>query len=281
MLADLAGRRDIDFVRDFAARLPIFVICRILGVPPEDGDTIRELGGRILYPLNTGASPDDIRIGHAAAAAFKDYLRPFVDKARRDDDLDPTRDIVSAMVAAERKGSDVSETEILHMCILMLNGGHETTTNLMAVGLNALLQQPDQVEILRDEPDVIPAAIEELIRFVSPLQLQGRRTTKPVEVPSGRIPADTEVILGQASANRDERMFERPDMLDLRRQTNAHVAFGSGIHLCIGRPLARLEASIALPRFLQRFSHIERAGAPRFNHNARFRGLAALPLTIR
>ena len=280
LMEDVAEQGDLNFVRDFAFRLPIAVICRILGVPQEDGDHIHQLGARILYPLNPQVSDDAIANGHKATAAFKDYLRDYVKAARRRTDLDPAADIISALVAAERHGEQISEEEILHMCILMLNGGHETTTNLIAVSLHALLDQPDQLQLLRDEPEIVPTAVEELIRFVSPLQLQGRRTTRSVSLPSGVVPADTEVIVCQASANRDERAFADPNLLNLRRRPNPHVAFGAGIHVCIGRPLARLEASIALPKILKRFRRIERTGNPVFNHNARFRGLASLPLRL-
>ena len=280
LLAKAAEMKELDFIKDFAFGLPISVICRILGVPNEDGYYLHTLGARILFVLNPKVSPEDIAAGHAATTQFMEYLRPFIHAARTRADLDPTENIISAMVHAEKQGEEISEDEILHMCILMLNGGHETTTNLMGVGLNGLLDNPDQIGRWRDQPELLPTAIEELIRFVSPLQLQGRRTTREVKVPSGIIPADTEVVISQAAANRDERVFKNPDMLDLGRRPNAHLAFGAGIHVCIGRPLARLEASITLPKLLKRFSRIERNGSPEFNRNARFRGLARLPVLL-
>ncbi|ATE65234.1 cytochrome [Rhizorhabdus dicambivorans] len=280
LLANATEMRELDFVKDFAFGLPISVICRILGVPNEDGYYLHTLGAKILFVLNPHVSQDDIDAGHAATTQFMDYLRPFIHLARARPDLDPTDNIISAMVYAEKQGDEISEDEILHMCILMLNGGHETTTNLMGVGLNGLLDHPDQISRWRDQPELLPFAIEELIRFVSPLQLQGRRTTREVKVPSGVIPADTEVVISPAAANRDERVFDNPDGLDIGRKPNAHLAFGAGIHVCIGRPLARLEASIALPKILKHFSRIERSGTPEFNRNARFRGLARLPVRL-
>ena len=280
LLADAAEMVELDFVKDFAFGLPISVICRILGVPNEDGYWLHTLGAKILFVLNPNVSQQDIDAGHAATTQFMEYLRPFIHSARSRADLNPAENIISAMVHAETQGEEISEDEILHMCILMLNGGHETTTNLMGVGLNGLLDHPAQIRRWRAQPDLLPTAIEELIRFVSPLQLQGRRTTRDVKVPSGVIPADTEVVISQAAANRDDRVFENPDSLDLGRRPNAHLAFGAGIHVCIGRPLARLEAGIALPKLLSRFSHIERNGLPEFNRNARFRGLAHLPVRL-
>jgi cytochrome P450 len=280
LLDEVAERGTVDFVKDFAFRLPIAVICRILGLPEQDGDHIHQLGIQILFPLNPDVSADAVARGHQAAAAFKDYLRGHVEAARRRVDLDPQSDIISALVAAERRGEPISEEEILHMCILMLNGGHETTTNLIAVSIHSLLGQPEQLQLYRETPEIGSTAIEELIRFVSPLQLQGRRTTRPVSLPSGTIPSDTEVVICQASANRDERVFEQSDRLNLERRPNAHLAFGAGVHVCIGRPLARLEAGIALPKLLKRFRRIERTGTPVFNRNARFRGLSTLPLSF-
>jgi cytochrome P450 len=283
LLAEAAERRELDFVHDVAFRIPIAVICRILGLPREDGDRVHELGTRILYPLNPNVPQTAIEAGDRATEAFLAYLRGHVDRARWAPSTDgEPGDIIGALVAAERAGEEISEAEILHMCILMLNGGHETTTNLLAVSVHSLLDEPAQLEELRRHGDEIAAtAVEECIRYVSPLQLQGRRTTRPVTLPSGaELPAATEVILCQASANRDERAFEDPDRLDLGRKPNAHVAFGAGIHVCIGRPLARLEAAIALPRLAQKFARIERTAEPEFNRNARFRGLATLPVCM-
>lgn len=281
LLDETEERGEIDFVSDFAFRLPIAVICRILGVPGSDAARIHEMGARIIFPLNPAVSSEDIATGHQASEEFKDYLRPHLEAAKRRSDLDPTENILSAMVAAERGGAEMSEDEMLHMCILILNGGHETTTNLMAVSLHSLLDQPDALEDFRENPDIAPSAIEELLRFVSPLQLQGRRTTKSISIPSGEIAEGTEVILSQASANRDERVYDNPDQLNLRRRPNVHMAFGAGLHVCLGRPLARLEAMTALPRLLERFPRIERAGPHAFNRNARFRGLRTLPVTFK
>ncbi len=280
LLNEAAERRDLDFVGDFAFRLPIAVICRILGVPPEHGQRLHELGVRILFPLNPQVAPADVNAGHEAAARFKEFLADYLHTARARDVIDPGADVISALVSVERDGALITENEILHMCILILNGGHETTTNLIAVGLHSLLDQPDQLEILRRDPELAPIAVEELIRYVSPLQLQGRRTTREIAVPSGTLDAGTEIILCQASANRDERAFTDPERLDLERRPNKHVAFGVGIHLCVGQALARLEASIVFPRLLRRFRRIERNEVPLFNRNARFRGLAKLPLRL-
>ncbi|MCK9917455.1 cytochrome P450 [Microbacteriaceae bacterium K1510] len=282
LLDEVAKKREIDFVADFAFQLPVAVICRILGVPQSDAGLIQEMGRKILFPLNPKVDADVIAAGHKATADFKAYLLDFVRAARTKSNLDPRADIISALVVAERSGAQISENEILHMCIVILNGGHETTTNLISQSVNALLNDAAALAEVRDEKVDISAAIEELIRFITPLQLQGRRTTQPVVLESGNgeIPPNTEVILCQASANRDDRVFSDPDRLNLSRKPNSHVAFGGGIHVCIGRPLARLEASIAVPAFVRRFAAIERTGPANFNRNVRFRGLQAMPLRV-
>jgi len=283
LLDEAAERRELDFVPDFAFRVPISVICHILGVPPEDGGYIHELGARILFPLNPRVTSEAIQSGHEAAAEFSSYLAERIDHARRTDrsttDLPET--MIDALALAEAAGGAISRAEIIHMCILMLNGGHETTTNLLAVSVHSLLGAPEQLRDLRDHgQEIARTAAEECIRYVSPLQLQGRRTTQELTLPSGTIAPNTEVVICQAAANHDERAFAAPDVLDLRRHPNAHFAFGTGIHACIGRPLARLEAAVVLPALARRFGSIERSGPAVFNRNARFRGLASLPLSL-
>jgi cytochrome P450 len=283
LLDEAAERRELDFVPDFAFRVPISVICRILGAPPEDGRYIHELGARILFPLNPRVTDEVIRSGHEAAAEFSSYLAEHIQHARASGraEIDPPETMIDALVAAEAAGGVISDAEMIHMCILMLNGGHETTTNLLAVSVHSLIEDPEQLQDLRANGEEISrTAAEECIRFVSPLQLQGRRTTRAVTLPSGTIEPNTEVIICQAAANHDGRAFERPDALDLRRHPNPHFAFGTGVHACIGRPLARLEASVALPALARRFGKIERRGPAVFNRNARFRGLASLPLSL-
>ncbi|TQM01635.1 cytochrome P450 [Pseudonocardia kunmingensis] len=280
LLDEAEDRVELDFVDDFAARIPIALITRILGVPPEDGDLLRAMGLTVLLPLNPTVSPETVRAGHEGAAQFIDYLDEHVQRVRaKGVDGDPET-VLEALVAAHLDGDRVSIAEVVHMCLLLMNGGHETTTNLMAVGAHSLLDHPDQYCGLGAGTGLGDGAVEELIRFVTPLQLQGRRTTRPADLPSSGVtlPAGTEVILCQASANRDERAFDRPDVLDLGRRPNAHVSFGLGVHVCVGRPLARLETRIVFPRLAARFPGLQRAGDPVWNDNVRFRGLRSLPV---
>ncbi|WP_198527096.1 cytochrome P450 [Sphingomonas sp. Ant20] len=168
------------------------------------------------------------------------------------------------------------------MCIVTLNGGHETTTNLISQSIHFLMNDPASMRQLREGEVPLQTAFEELTRFITPLQLQGRRTTQNIELTSGNgtIPAGTEVILSQASANRDERVFEDPDKLVLGRRPNNHVAFGAGIHVCLGRPLARLEAPIAVAAVLKKLPNLTRNGDAKFHRNTRFRGLEQFPVKL-
>lgn len=281
LIGEVGEKRDIDFLHEYAARIPIAVICNILGIPQADAAMIQELGRRILVPLNAKVSKEIVEQGHEAVRVFTAYMTDFFVEARKRPEVDPELDVVSALIAAERSGGQISFEEMVHMCIMMLNGGHETTTNLIATSMHALLDDPEQMEVLRQEPEIIDTAVEEFIRYVSPLQFQGRRTTKQVETPAGTIGPNVEVMFCQASANRDERIFDNPERLNLRRKMKTpHIAFGAGIHICIGQPLARLEAKIALPAIVKRFKTIERTGTARFNPNPRFRGLEKLPVRL-
>lgn len=280
LLDELEGQREIDYVSDFASRIPIQVICDIFGVPRSDGPRIRDLGAQVLFPLNPAVTPEAISAGHAATAAFKAYLLEHFNEWRGRPLEETPSNIISALVKAERTGQQISEDEMAHMCILVLNGGHETTTNLIGLSTLALLRNRDQFDRMASDPAIVGPGIEECLRYVTPLQLQGRRTTREVKVPSGVIPENTEVVIAQASANRDDRIFADPEKFDLGRRPNPHLAFGAGIHVCLGRPLARLEAAIALPAITERFPRMDLASGLEFNPNARFRGIRKMPVSL-
>jgi hypothetical protein len=282
LLDELEDNNDVDYVADFASRIPIQVICDIFGVPRSDGPRIRDLGAQVLFPLNPAVSDEAIAGGHKATAEFKAYLLDYVNDWRSRPVEETPSNIISALVKAEKSGQQISENEMLHMCILVLNGGHETTTNLIGLSTLALIQNRDQFErMATDDASVVATGIEECLRYASPLQLQGRRTTREVPIPSGgTIAPNTEVIVAQASANRDERIFDSPEKFDLGRRPNPHLAFGAGIHVCLGRPLARLEATIALPAITKRFPKLDLREGLSFNPNARFRGIRTMPVTL-
>jgi cytochrome P450 len=278
LLCELAGRREADFVSDFALLLPTEVICMLIGLPFEDCHYLHELGEKIVNSLNPNLLPAEIAAAHITAKEFKDYLKPHLDRVRAQCAIDPGESLLHAFVSVERHGQNISENEIIHTCILMFVGGHGTTMNMLSSTLHLLLKNRDQLDDLKDNPEILDQAIDELLRFVTPIQLQGRRTTRAVSLPSGELSAGTEIVLCAGSANRDERVFEQPDRLMLRRTPNNHIAFGSGIHFCLGRPLARLITRAVFPRILMRFPRIERTGPAIYKKLPRFRSLSQLPL---
>lgn len=273
-------KKEFDFVADFAFQLPMLMICKILGVPKEDREQLHEWGARTMFCINPGVSREDIAIGHDAVGQFSAYLAEHLNERRSRETLNPDADVMSALAQAERDGAEVSEADLIHICVIILNGGHETTVNTMAVGLHSLLDQPECIAQYRNE-DVSKTAPDELIRFVTPIQLQGRRVTQSLVLPSGvTLPPETEVVLCPASANRDSEVFDAPNRIDLKRERNRHLSFGSGMHLCLGRLLAKMEVEIAMPKIWQAFRTVERLEDPVFNHNVRFRGLSSLKVTV-
>lgn len=281
LVDQLAEKGEVDFANGFALQLPTEVICLILGIPAEDGNALHAISEKVVNPLNPNLPEEEILEGHAATVAFRDYLLEHLKRLRVSGRFEGDESVLAALAAAERDGDEISEDEILHTAMLVFIGGHSTTTNMLAKSLHWLLGFPDQLLDLRRNPEILDRAIEELIRFVSPTQLQGRRTTREIRIPSGWLASGSEIILCPGSANRDETVFADPDRLNLRRDPNDHIAFGAGVHFCIGRPLVRLEMRSALTRILSRFESIERTGEARFRPLPRFRAMERLPLRFR
>ncbi|NBR61283.1 MAG: cytochrome P450 [Actinobacteria bacterium] len=280
LIIEIEKKRDIDFIQDFSSKIPVQLVCDIFGVPREEGPIIRDLGAQVLLPLNPTVSREVIDAGHIATQKFKDYLIQYINKWRALPTEETPSNIISALVAAEKRGEDISENEMAHLCILILNGGHETTTNLIGLSAFALMENPDQMTYMASDTANIPVAVEECIRYCSPLQLQGRRTTREVTVSTGSIAKNTEVIFSVGSGNRDERVFDQPNSFNLERKPNLHLAFGAGIHVCLGRPLARMELAIALPALAKRFPKMKLTEHPTFNKNVRFRGIKKMNVNL-
>src|SRR5262249_21244972 len=206
-----------------------------------------------------------------AVSEFLDYLRGLVVE-RRAHPGDFESDVLTRLTQGEIGGERLSESELLHNCIFLLNAGHETTTNLIGNGLHALLTHRDQLERLQSDPALIATAIEELLRFESPVQLNNRVTTGPIEIAGQSLPPGTFITLGVGAVNRDPAQFPDPDRLDVGRKPNRHVAFGQGDHACAGMNVARLEARIAISNIVARFPRMELAQAPERDRRIRFRG---------
>ncbi|MCX6050335.1 MAG: cytochrome P450 [Chloroflexi bacterium] len=264
----------VDLLHSFALPLPLIVISELLGIPTAD----RHRFHRWTKAIVKTPSPLNILLAMPSIAAFMRYLRQLLAQRR----IDPRDDLLTALVQAEEAGDHLSEDELLAMAFLLLIAGHETTVNLIASGTLALLQHPDQFDLLRRHPDLIRPAVEELLRFTSPVeQATERYAREEVSLHGVTIPRGALTLAVLASANRDEHIFERPDELDLTRDKNRHLAFGHGIHFCLGAPLARLEGQIAINTLVQRFPNLRLAVAPdqlRWRATPTVRGLEKLPV---
>ena len=268
-----------DLVADFAARIPVEVIGNLLDVPPTERGPLRDWSLAILGALEPAPDAAMLAAGNAAVTGFKDYLRGLVAQRRRHPG-DPHSDVLTRLIAGEVGGERLTDTELLHNCIFLLNAGHETTTNLIGNGAHALLTHRAQWQRLLDEPALLGTAVEELLRYESPLQLNNRLLTAPVRVGDVELPAGDFVTLAIGAANRDPAVFDRPHDLDVGRKPNPHLAFGQGHHACAGMNVARLEARIAFGRLLQRCPRLEAAGAAERETRIRFRGFKSLPVRL-
>ena len=277
-LIDAAERRGrMDLIRDYALPIPTTIISEMLGVPVSDRHRFHRWSQVIV-----ASAPSGWRMLRAipSAMAFLRYIRRLV-KARRSS---PRDDLVTALVHAEEVGARLDEDELVSMVFLLLIAGHETTVNLIGNGSLALLNHPHQMRRLREDPSIIKPAVEELLRFDGPLATATERYAREdVALGGTTIPRGALVYAVLGSANRDERQFPDPDMLDLTREPNRHLAFGLGIHYCLGAPLARLEGQIAIGTLLRRLPNLRLAippGALRWRRGLVLRGLAALPVEL-
>ena len=271
-IEDLSG---FDLMEAVAKPLPVIVIAEMLGVPPEDRARFRgwsDRRARILEPtIGAEEREDAVR----AADALDAYFAPIVEERR----ADPQDDILSGLAQAEEEGDRLDECEMLTMLRLLLIAGNETTVNLIGNGMLALLRHPEQLQRLRDDPSLIPSAVEELLRYDSPVQIDLRRVVEDCDVNGFPVKRGDDIVLLIGGANRDPEQFEDPDGLDVGRSESSHISFGRGIHACIGAPLARLEARIAIEMLLERFSSIRLSGPPpRFRGSIVLRGLESLPV---
>jgi cytochrome P450 len=266
----------LEVIADLAYPLPVTVIAEMLGVPPEDYQIFKD------WSATLAANLDPLRAGEMREAAFdardalSEYLSGIVEKRR----ARPRDDMISALLAVEESGDVLSHRELLIMCNLLLIAGHETTVNLIGNGLRALLTHPDQLERLRDEPDLIETAVEELLRFDSPVQLTGRVVSEDLEVGGVQMRPGHFVMVLLGAANRDPAQFPDPDRLDLARHPNQHLSFGRGIHFCLGAPLARVEGQVAIGSLVRRFPRLRLDGEPVQRDTVTLRGLESLPVAV-
>ena len=271
-----AGGRRMDLVEDFAFRLPVEVICDMLGIPPGDRAPLRRFSLAILGALEPVAGPERQAAGNAAVAEFSAYLdRLIAERGRRSTD---DHDILGTLIHGTVDGERLSHDELVQNCIFLLNAGHETTTNLIGNTVDALLRFPDQLARLKADPSLIKGCIEEGLRFESSNQLGNRRLAETLEIGGETLAAGTYIHIGIGAANRDPAQFPAPDRFDTAREPNRHFAFGSGVHMCLGSVLARLEGTIAIGRLVARLDGLARDGAFERGGRARFRGFTRYPI---
>jgi cytochrome P450 len=278
LLDRVAGARAMDVIADLAYPLPVTVICEMLGVPTEDHERIRQWSAdvaRSLDAIGPWAAPEVAERGRTSRRALAEYFRGLVAERRRQ----PQPDLLSSLIAAEERGDRLTEGELLSTCILLFVAGHETTVNLIGNGLLALLRHPDQLALLRGDPTVVPGAVEELLRYDSPVQRTARTTSEDVELGGRVIDKGSMVVAVVGAANRDPARFPEPDRLDVRRADTHHVSFGFGIHYCLGAPLARVEGQVAFATLLRRMPDLALdTDAPEWRESSVLRGLKALPV---
>ena len=273
-----AARGGLELIEDLAYPLPVAVIARMLGVPEADWPRFREWSRVLVASLDPLSIQESERVAEFRAAqdAISDYLAGVVALRRRE----PRDDLISALIAVEERGDALSERELLVMLILLLVAGHETTVNLIGNGVLALLRHPDQLALLRCRPELLESAVEELLRWDSPVQLTARVVGEDCELGGRALRRGELVMTLLGAANRDPARFPDPDRLDLARAPNQHFAFGRGIHFCLGAPLARLEGRVAIGSLVHRFPGLRLAGEPERSETITLRGLHRLPLAV-
>ena len=277
LLADTMARGEsgMDVIRDLATPLPVVVIAELLGIPAQDQGRFKQWSDRIAVVLDGTVRPDGLPEAVESAGELGEYLLHVIHARRRD----PRRDLISAMAGARTGEDALSDDELVANCTLLLVAGHETTTNLIGNGMLALLRHPEQLKYLCENPGAIANAVEECLRYDPAVQMTSRLPRVDVEFRGVCFSKGVEVGLILAAANRDPDRFEAPDRFDVCRRGAAHLSFGHGGHFCLGAPLARLEAEIALSSLLRRVPHIEleRQDLPRLP-GVVLRGLRSLPV---
>ncbi|MBR2563627.1 MAG: cytochrome P450 [Paenibacillus sp.] len=249
LLDNLPSQETMNLIDDFAFPLPIIVISEILGVPREDREKFRMWSNTVI----DASVAESAELFHQHEREFTEYLTDWFAKVRKE----PGQDLISQLVIAEEFGEQLTEKELLSVVALLIIAGHETTVNLIGNGILALLEHPEQRDLLIQQPELIHQAIEEMLRYNGPVEFSTSRwASEDIEFRGHQIAKGELVIVALDSANRDEEQFSDPDVFDIRREKSSHLAFGKGIHLCLGAPLARLEGEIAVSTLLKRFPNL-------------------------
>ncbi|WP_020119233.1 cytochrome P450 [Streptomyces canus] len=273
----LVARGGGDLLTDVAEPLPVAVIAEMLGIPETDRAPLRPWSADIcgMYELNP---PEDVAARAVRASVeFSDYLRDLIAERRKE----PGDDLISGLIAAHDEGDRLTEQEMISTCVLLLNAGHEATVNATVNGWNALFRNPGQLAALRADHSLVPGAVEELMRYDTPLQLFERWVLDDIEIDGTTVPRGAEIALLFGSANHDPEVFRDPERLDLTRTDNPHISFSAGIHYCIGAPLARIELAASMTAVLERAPTLALAAEPERKPNFVIRGLEGLAVEVR
>ncbi|CAM3948363.1 cytochrome P450 [Bacillus luti] len=277
LIREIERKGTLNLVDDYSFPLPIIVISEMLGIPKEDQAKFRIWSHAVIASPET---PEEIKEIEKQLSEFITYLQYIVDVKRKD----PKEDLVSALILAENEGHKLNAPELYSMIMLLIVAGHETTVNLITNTVLALLENPDQLQLLKNNPNLIDSAIEEGLRYYSPVEVTTARwAAEPFQIHEQIIQKGDMVIISLASANRDETVFENPEVFDITRENNRHIAFGHGSHFCLGAPLARLEAKIAITTLFNRMPELQIKGNReeiKWQGNYLMRSLEELPLTF-
>ncbi len=275
LLEQIPEPSHFDLIDTLAYPLPVIVMAELLGIPPQDRAQFKYWSDRRARVLEPTITPREIQEANRAAYELDEYFRGVI-KARR---LEPRDDLISTLVATEEAGDTLTQDELLVMLRLLLIAGNETTTNLIGNGMLALLRYPDQLQKLRQHPDLIDTAVEEMLRYDTAVQLDFRTALEDVEIGGQRITKGQGIMLLLGAANHDPEVFHAPEQFDITRREANHLSFGRGVHHCLGAPLARAEARLAFTGLLERFSDIRLLTEhPPFKDNVVLRGLQSLPI---
>ena len=272
LLDDLDGEERFDLIEKFAYPIPITVIAEMLGVPARDMDIFEDWSNDVALLVEPYINEEQERRMNQAAGNVFEYFEGIMEQRRRE----PQDDMITALMNAEEEGDRLTHEELLGTLMLLLVAGNETTRNLIGNGTLALLKHPDQLQRLRDNPDLLDSAVNELLRYDSPVQLDARIAHEDVEIEGTQIQVGERVINAIGAANRDPAVFTNPNALDIGRREKSHISFGRGIHHCLGAPLAMMEGRIAFASLLDRFSSINLVSEPEFREQIVLRGVEEL-----
>jgi cytochrome P450 len=267
----------MDILTDLAAPLPAWVSSEILGVPAEDRNELTQLSYRLFRIFDQPMSLKGYQDMNQAALEFKDYFRALIARKEKQ----PRYDLIDKLIAVRDEGSKLSEEELLSFCAMLFSVGQETTENLIGNGVLALLNHPEQMAKLRDNPQFIQSTVEELLRYDNPVQIIARVTKKDIKIGGKTIRAGERIYFALGAANRDPDVFPNPDQLDITRQGTQNLPFGYGIHFCLGAALARIQGQVAINTVVRRLSDLKRStNVLEWRENIVLRGLKALPVSF-